>query len=94
MAAPAARRQQQRGIPAHPVDDLKNARTWSGCRWISLDVSGHPSEGNSLDVSGSRLAKNLNPDNNLRRSLAFCGSPWKVEVERVKGTARRTQIVD
>jgi len=29
--------------------------------------------------------KILNPDNELRRSLAFCGSPWKVEVERVKG---------
>ena len=29
--------------------------------------------------------KILNPDNDLRRSLAFGGSPWKVEVERVKG---------
>ena len=39
----------------------------------------------SLDVSGLRSGKNLNPDNDLRRSLAFGGSPWKVEVERVKG---------
>lgn len=37
----------------------------------------------SLDVSGLRSGKNLNPDNDLRRSLAFGGSPWKVEVERV-----------
>ncbi|MGY6270998.1 hypothetical protein ACXIUT_15005 [Achromobacter denitrificans] len=29
--------------------------------------------------------KILNPDNDLRRSLAFGGRPWKVEVERVKG---------
>ena len=29
--------------------------------------------------------KILNPDNDLRRSLAFGGSAWKVEVERVKG---------
>ncbi len=29
--------------------------------------------------------KILNPDNDLRRSLAFGGSPWKVEVERVMG---------
>lgn len=39
----------------------------------------------SLDVSGLRSGKNLNPDNDLRRSLAFGGSPWKVEVERVEG---------
>lgn len=39
----------------------------------------------SLDVSGLRSGKNLNPDNDLRRSLAFGGSPWKVEVERVMG---------
>lgn len=26
--------------------------------------------------------KILNPDNDLRRSLAFGGRPWKVEVER------------
>ena len=39
----------------------------------------------SLDVSGLRSGKNLNPDNDLRRSLAFGGSLWKVEVERVKG---------
>ncbi|CAB5604349.1 Uncharacterised protein [Pseudomonas aeruginosa] len=30
--------------------------------------------------------KILNPDNDLRRSLAFGGRPWKVEVERVVGT--------
>ncbi|WP_148281078.1 hypothetical protein [Pseudomonas aeruginosa] len=29
--------------------------------------------------------KILNPDNDLRRSLAFGGRPWKVEVERVMG---------
>ncbi len=31
------------------------------------------------------LVKIINHDNDLRRSLAFGGSPWKVEVERVKG---------
>jgi hypothetical protein len=31
--------------------------------------------------------KIFNPDNDLRRSLALGVSPWKVEVERVKGTA-------
>ena len=29
--------------------------------------------------------KILNSDNDLRRSLAFGGSPWKVEVERAMG---------
>ena len=29
--------------------------------------------------------KILNSDNDLRHSLAFGGSPWKVEVERAKG---------
>ena len=42
----------------------------SGFRWMSVDRD---------------LVKILNPDNNLRRSLAFGGRPWKVEVERVKG---------
>ena len=40
----------------------------SGFRWMSVDRD---------------LVKILNPDNDLRRSLAFGGRPWKVEVERV-----------
>jgi hypothetical protein len=44
-------------------------------------------------VDRDRL-ENLNPDKCLRRFLAFGGSPWIVEVERVKGTSRRTQIFD
>lgn len=40
MAAPAARCQQQCGTPAYPIDGLKNVLIWSGCRRISLDVSG------------------------------------------------------
>jgi hypothetical protein len=42
----------------------------SGSRWQSLD---------------SAMAKKLKRDNHLRRSSVFSGSPWKVEVERVKG---------
>ena len=42
----------------------------SGFRWKSLD---------------SAMVKKLNGDNHLRRSSVFSGSPWKVEVERVKG---------
>lgn len=42
----------------------------SGFRWMSVD---------------RYWVKILNPDNDLRRSLAFGGRPWKVEVERVKG---------
>ena len=42
----------------------------SGFRWQSLD---------------STMAKKLNRDNHLRHSMVFSGSPWKVEVERVKG---------
>ena len=42
----------------------------SGFRWMSVDRD---------------WVKILNPDNDLRRSLAFGGRPWKVEVERVKG---------
>lgn len=51
----------------------------------------------SLDVSGLRSGKNLNPDNDLRRSLAFGGSPWKVEVERAasseSGLSRRSASI-
>lgn len=42
----------------------------SGFRWMSVD---------------RYWVKILNPDNDLRRSLAFGGRPWKVEVERAKG---------
>jgi hypothetical protein len=42
----------------------------SGFQWKSLD---------------SAMVKKLNSDNHLRRSSVFSGSPWKVEVERVKG---------
>ncbi|WP_435605870.1 hypothetical protein [Pseudomonas knackmussii] len=45
----------------------------TGCQWISLDVT------------GSRKGKNLNRISDLQHSLDFAGSPWKVEVERVKG---------
>lgn len=42
----------------------------SGFRWMSVD---------------RYWVKILNPDNDLRRSLAFGGRPWKVEVERAEG---------
>ena len=42
----------------------------SGFRWKSADRD---------------QLKNLNPDKHLRCSLAFGGTPWKVEVERVMG---------
>ena len=42
----------------------------SGFCWKSLD---------------SVLVKKLNGDKHLRRYSVFSGSPWKVEVERVKG---------
>jgi hypothetical protein len=45
----------------------------TGCQWISLDVT------------GSREGKNTNRISDLQHSLDFVGSPWKVEVERVKG---------
>lgn len=51
----------------------------SGFRWQSLD---------------STMAKKLNRDNHLRHSMVFSGSPWKVEVERVKGTIPSIQPVD
>ena len=73
MAAPAALQQQQCGTPAHPIDGLKNVLIWSSCRWISLDVSGHPSEGNSFWI------KNLITQ---WTSMAFLGRQWS---ERVMG---------
>ena len=42
----------------------------SGSRWMSVDRG---------------RVKILNNDNDLRRSMDSGGSPWKVEVERVKG---------
>ena len=42
----------------------------SGFRWMSVDRG---------------WVEILNPDNDLRRSMDSGGSPWKVEVERVKG---------
>jgi hypothetical protein len=64
VAAPAALQQQQCGTPAHPIDGLKNVLIWSSCKWISLDVSGHPSEGNSL------------LDQKLDHSVDAHGFPW------------------
>ena len=51
----------------------------SGFRWMSVDRG---------------WVKILNSDNDLRRSLAFGGSPWKVEVERVKGITQGSQPID
>ncbi|MEW9898000.1 hypothetical protein ABWL39_05135 [Chitinivorax sp. PXF-14] len=51
----------------------------SGFRWKSLD---------------SAMVKKLNGDNHLRRSSVFSGSPWKVEVERVKGIESDSQVVE
>lgn len=64
MATPAALRQQQCGTPAYPIDGLKNVLIWSGCRWISLDVSGHPLAGNSL------------LDQKLNHLVDVHGFPW------------------
>ena len=45
----------------------------TGCQWISLDVTGTDS------------LEKPNRDNDLQHSMDVLGTPWKVEVERVKG---------
>ena len=75
--------QQQYGFGNLRIANVPlNVPVRTGWEWISLDVS------------GLRSGKNLNPDNDLRHSLAFGGSPWKVEVERVKGITQGSQPID
>ena len=49
----------------------------SGFRWMSVDRD---------------WLKILNSDNDLRRFLAFGGSPWKVEVARAMGIEPTLQV--
>ena len=65
--------QQQCAMDAYRIDVPLNVPFCTGCQWISLDVTGSIKE------------KNLNRISDLQHSLDFGGSPWKVEVERVKG---------
>lgn len=45
----------------------------TGSQWISLDVT------------GMNLRKKLFQLSDLHRSMDLCGSPWKVDMERVAG---------
>src|SRR5690606_22469456 len=45
----------------------------TGCQWISPDVT------------GSKILKKSNRDNDLQHSMDLPGTRWKVDVERVMG---------
>lgn len=75
--SPATMRNRE---PPH-CDVPLNVPLWGGCQWILLNVT------------GSGIWKKLNRDNHLQRSVAVLGTPWKVEVERAKGTAPGHQLV-
>jgi len=68
----AALRQQQCAFALTRIDGLENGLNRRGYGWLSLEVS------------GLRKCKILNPDNRLRHSLDVDRCPQKVE-ERVKG---------
>jgi len=54
----------------------------TGCQWISLDVT------------GMAFLEKPNRDNDLQHSMDILGTPWKVEVERVKGITQGSQPID
>src|SRR5690554_1344071 len=62
-----------RNWEAPHCDVPPNVPVLTGCQWISLDVT------------GSKIPKKSNRDNDLQHSMDVLGTPWKVEVERVKG---------
>src|SRR5690606_21890856 len=62
-----------RNWEAPHCDVPPNVPVLTGCQWISLDVT------------GSKILKKSNRDNDLQHAMDILGTPWKVEVERVMG---------
>jgi hypothetical protein len=57
-----------------PLSDVPlDVPVLTGCQWISLDVT------------GSKIPKKSNRDNDLQHSMDVLGTPWKAEVERAMG---------